>query len=106
MSNVALSVLDEHIARSPGGPATTNNERAKRRRQGLPNYRISRPQVSEVWDWRARVALRLADDLNVGLRVRVVGCGGTMPGGLRVRFDVVLVAGFRCRACGVAVAVG
>jgi RNA-directed DNA polymerase len=42
LSNVALSALDEHIAQSPGGPATTNNERAKRRRQSLPNYRISR----------------------------------------------------------------
>jgi hypothetical protein len=24
LSNVALSVLDEHIARSPGGPAVTS----------------------------------------------------------------------------------
>lgn len=37
LSNVALSVLDEHIARGPGGPAATPYERAKRRRQGLPN---------------------------------------------------------------------
>jgi len=36
LSNVALSVLDEHIARAPGGPAATPYERAKRRRQGLP----------------------------------------------------------------------
>jgi hypothetical protein len=42
LSNVALSVLDEHIARGPGGPATTGWQRAKRRRHGLPNYRISR----------------------------------------------------------------
>jgi RNA-directed DNA polymerase len=42
LSNVALSVLDEYIAQAPGGPATTNNERAKRRRRGLPNYRLCR----------------------------------------------------------------
>jgi RNA-directed DNA polymerase len=41
LSNVALSVLDEHIARGSGGPAASLYERAKRRRQGLredPNY--------------------------------------------------------------------
>ena len=42
LSNVALSVLDEHIAHGPGGPAATPYERAKRRRQGLPNYRLCR----------------------------------------------------------------
>jgi RNA-directed DNA polymerase len=42
LSNVALSVLDEHIAQGPGGPAATQYERAKRRRQGLPNYRLCR----------------------------------------------------------------
>ncbi len=42
LSNVALSVLDEHIAHGPGGPAATAWQRAKRRSQGLPNYRISR----------------------------------------------------------------
>jgi RNA-directed DNA polymerase len=42
LSNVALSVLDEHIAQGPGGPAATPYERAKRRRQGLPNYRLAR----------------------------------------------------------------
>jgi RNA-directed DNA polymerase len=42
LSNVALSVLDEHIARGPGGPGASPNERAKRRRQGLPNYRLAR----------------------------------------------------------------
>jgi hypothetical protein len=42
LSNVALSVLDEYIAQAPGGPAATHNERARRRRLGLPNYRISR----------------------------------------------------------------
>jgi RNA-directed DNA polymerase len=42
LSNVALSVLDEHIAQGPGGPGASPYERAKRRRQGLPNYRLVR----------------------------------------------------------------
>jgi len=42
LSNVALSVLDEHIAQAPGGPAATRNERVKRRRRDLPNYRLVR----------------------------------------------------------------
>ena len=39
---MALSVLDEHIAQGPGGPRASPYERAKRRRQGLPNYRLCR----------------------------------------------------------------
>jgi hypothetical protein len=46
------------------------------------------------------------DDLHVGFLLWVVGSGGKMPGGLRVRFDAVLIADFRGRVCGVAVAVG
>jgi len=42
LSNVALSVLDDFIAQAPGGPAASAYERAKRRRQGLPNYRLCR----------------------------------------------------------------
>ncbi len=42
LSNVALSVLDEHIAQAPGGPAASRYQRAKRRAQGLPNYRLIR----------------------------------------------------------------
>ena len=42
LSNVALSVLDDHIAQAPGGPGASPYERAKRRRQGLPNYRLCR----------------------------------------------------------------
>src|SRR6266536_2629408 len=38
LSNVALSVLDEHIARAPGGPATKPYQRARRKALGLPNY--------------------------------------------------------------------
>jgi RNA-directed DNA polymerase len=42
LSNVALSVLDEHVAQGPGGPQASPYERAKRRRHGLPNYRLAR----------------------------------------------------------------
>jgi RNA-directed DNA polymerase len=42
LSNVALSVLDEHIARASGGPASRAWERATRRRHGLPTYRLVR----------------------------------------------------------------
>ena len=42
LANVALSVLDEHIAALPGGPATGPNERAKRLRHGQPNFRLVR----------------------------------------------------------------
>jgi Reverse transcriptase (RNA-dependent DNA polymerase) len=52
LSNVALSVLDEHFARAPGGPASTSWERARRRRQGLPNYRLAR----YADDWTLMVA--------------------------------------------------
>lgn len=52
LSNVALSVLDEYIARAPGGPASTPWGRAKRRRLGLPNYRL----VRYADDWTIMVA--------------------------------------------------
>jgi RNA-directed DNA polymerase len=42
LSNVALSVLDEHIASAPGGPSSSPVERARRRRHGLPNFRLVR----------------------------------------------------------------
>ena len=42
LSNVALSILDEHIAQAPGGPTASPYQRAKRRAQGLPNYRLIR----------------------------------------------------------------
>src|SRR5205809_1387300 len=42
MSNVALTVLDEFIARHPGGPGSDKAERGRRRRQGLPNIRLVR----------------------------------------------------------------
>lgn len=42
LANVALSVLDQFIAEGDGGPGSTQAERARRRRQGLPNYRLVR----------------------------------------------------------------
>ncbi|WP_189844722.1 reverse transcriptase domain-containing protein, partial [Streptomyces umbrinus] len=57
LSNVALSVLDEHFARGPGGPASTFNDRRKRRRRGLPNYRL----VRYADDWCLVVSGTMAD---------------------------------------------
>jgi RNA-directed DNA polymerase len=42
LANIALSVLDEFVAAGPGGPNSTQNQRATRRRQGKPNYRLIR----------------------------------------------------------------
>ena len=42
LSNVALSVLDEFVARAPGGPGTDRHERQRRRRRGQPNFRLAR----------------------------------------------------------------
>ena len=52
LSNVALSVLDDHFARAPGGPSATPWGRAKRRRLGLPNCRL----VRYADDWTLMVA--------------------------------------------------
>ncbi len=57
LSNVALSVLDEHIAQAPGGPGATRNERVKRRRRDLPNYRL----VRYADDWCLLVSGTQAD---------------------------------------------
>ena len=42
LSNVALSVLDEHFATAPGGTRSNDTDRRKRRRHGLPNHRLVR----------------------------------------------------------------
>jgi len=42
LANVALSVLDEHFAKAPGGPQSTTKQRWTRRQKGLPNYRLIR----------------------------------------------------------------
>jgi RNA-directed DNA polymerase len=57
LSNVALSVLDEHIAQAPGGPGASQVERARRRRHGLPNIRL----VRFADDWCLMVSGTRAD---------------------------------------------
>jgi RNA-directed DNA polymerase len=42
LANLALSVLDESIAQIPGGPGSTQGQRALRRHRGLGNYRLIR----------------------------------------------------------------
>ncbi len=83
LSNVALSVLDEHIAQGPGGPATSAYERTKRRRHGLPNYRLSR----YADDWCLMVHGTKADA--EALREEIAGV--LAPMGLRLSAEKTLV---------------
>ncbi len=76
LSNVALSVLDEHIAQAPGGPATSSWERAKRRRHDLPNFRL----VRFADDWCLMVNGTRADA--AALREEIAGV--LTPMGLRL----------------------
>ena len=73
---MALSVLDEHIARAPGGPAVSRYQRAKRRAQGLPNYRL----VRYADDWCLVISGTQADAET--LREDIAGVLSTM--GLRL----------------------
>jgi len=83
LSNVALTVLDEHIARGPGGPAASQTERAKRRRHRLPNYRL----VRYADDWCLMVAGTKADA--EALREQIAGVLSTM--GLRLSQEKTLI---------------
>src|SRR5213076_3564668 len=83
LSNVALSVLDEHIAHAPGGPAASRYERAKRRRHGLPNYRL----VRYADDWCLMVHGTKADA--EALREQIAGVLSTM--GLRLSPNKTLI---------------
>jgi len=83
LSNVALSVLDEHIAQGPGGPAASAYERAKRRRQGLPNYRL----VRYADDWCLAVSGTQAHA--EALRDEITGVLATM--GLRLSPEKTLI---------------
>jgi RNA-directed DNA polymerase len=76
LSNVALSVLDEYIAQAPGGPAASAYQRAKRRAQGLPNYRL----VRYADDWCLVISGTKADA--EALREEIAGILSTM--GLRL----------------------
>ncbi|MFC3898471.1 group II intron reverse transcriptase/maturase [Lentzea rhizosphaerae] len=83
LSNVALSVLDEHIARSPGGPATNKVERAKRQRHGQPNFRL----VRYADDWCLVIRGTRADA--EALRTQITEVLSTM--GLRLSPDKTLI---------------
>jgi len=83
LSNVALSVLDEHIAQAPGGPRIRRYERLKRRRQGRPNYRL----VRYADDWCLMVSGTRADAET--LREQIAGV--LAPMGLRLSPDKTLI---------------
>jgi RNA-directed DNA polymerase len=83
LSNVALTVLDEHIAQAPGGSAASPSQRAKRRRQGLPNYRL----VRYADDWCLVVAGIRADA--EALREQIAGVLAAM--GLRLSREKTLI---------------
>jgi RNA-directed DNA polymerase len=83
LSNVALSVLDEHIAQMPGGPSSNAYRRVKRRAQGLPNVRL----VRYADDW----CLMVAGDRDhaEALREDIAGVLSTM--GLRLSEEKTLI---------------
>jgi RNA-directed DNA polymerase len=83
LSNVALSVLDEHIAGLPGGPASSTVQRARRRRHGLPNFRL----VRYADDWCLLVHGTRADA--EVLRDEIAAVLSTM--GLRLSEDKTLI---------------
>lgn len=83
LSNVALSVLDEHVAQAPGGPNSTTVDRARRRRHGLPNFRL----VRYADDWCLLVK-GSKDDAET-LREETAAVLATM--GLRLSRDKTLV---------------
>jgi RNA-directed DNA polymerase len=83
LSNVALSVLDEHIAQAPGGPGVSRNDRLTRRRHGLPNYRLCR----YADDWCLVVSGAKADAEI--LREEIAGVLTTM--GLRLSPEKTLI---------------
>ncbi|GAB3000338.1 group II intron reverse transcriptase/maturase [Mycobacterium bourgelatii] len=83
LANVALSVLDEYIAALPGGSSTGINERAKRLRHGLPNFRL----VRYADDWCLMIRGTRADA--EALREDIAVVLATM--GLRLSDDKTLI---------------
>jgi RNA-directed DNA polymerase len=83
LSNVALSVLDEHIAQDPGGPTASPYQRAKRRAEGLPNYRL----IRYADDWCLVISGTKADAET--LREKMAGVLSTM--GLRLSQEKTLI---------------
>jgi len=83
LSNVALSVLDEHAARMPGGASSSKSVRARRIRAGQPNVRL----VRYADDWCLMVRGTRADA--EALREEIAGVLSTM--GLRLSPEKTLV---------------
>ncbi|MDF3053600.1 MAG: group intron reverse transcriptase/maturase [Geminicoccaceae bacterium] len=83
LSNVALSVLDEHIAHAPGGPGISRNDRLTRRRHRRPNYRL----VRYADDWCLLVS-GTRDDAEA-MREEIAGVLSTM--GLRLSPEKTLI---------------
>jgi RNA-directed DNA polymerase len=83
LSNVALSVLDEHLAQDPGGPTASPYQRAKRRAEGLPNYRL----IRYADDWCLVISGTKADAET--LREKMAGVLSTM--GLRLSQEKTLI---------------
>lgn len=83
LSNIALSVLDEHIAQRPGGPGTSPGVKAGRLRRGLPNFKL----VRYADDWCLMIRGSQSDA--VMLRDEIAGVLSTM--GLRLSPDKTLI---------------
>ena len=83
LANVALSVLDEFIAQTPGGPSTGKLERARRLRHGRANFRL----VRYADDWCLMVKGTRADAET--LQEEIAGVLATM--GLRLSEEKTLV---------------
>jgi RNA-directed DNA polymerase len=83
LSNVALSVLDEHIAHAPGGPGISRNDRLTRRRHGRCNYRL----VRYADDWCLLISGTREDA--EAMREEIAGVLSTM--GLRLSPEKTLI---------------
>jgi RNA-directed DNA polymerase len=78
LANVALSVLDEHIAGMSGGPATGAVERAKRLRHGQPNFRLVR--YADDWCLMVRGTRAHAEAQPEGIAAVLATVGLDIPG--------------------------
>jgi RNA-directed DNA polymerase len=83
LSNVALSVLDEHVARMPGGPSSSKSARSRRIRAGQPNVRLVR--YADDWCLMIRGTRTDAE----ALREEIAGVLATM--GLRLSPEKTLI---------------
>lgn len=83
LSNIALAVLDEHIAGQPGGPNSSPGVRAGRLRRGLPNFKL----VRYADDWCLMIRGSQSDA--VRLRDEITGVLSAM--GLRLSPDKTLI---------------